>query len=91
MRERDEIFIKPSLAEKFRQSWEKCRVIFFSAACGFGKTSVARKMLADKNVVWFDAEEPQFTEGPFPGGCDAVAIDNFQKLRDEKDQQTVVS
>ena len=91
MRERDEIFIKPSLAEKFRQSWEKCRVIFFSAACGFGKTSVARKMLADKNVVWFDAEEPQFTEGPFPGGCDAVAIDNFQKLSDEKDQQTVVS
>ncbi len=91
MKETGEIFIKPSLAEKFNSSWEKCRVIFFSAACGFGKTTAARKLLEGRKTAWFDAGETGFDGKSFPAGYDAVAIDNFQMMRDEKDHQTVLS
>lgn len=91
MKETDDIFIKPSLAEKFNSSWEKCRIIFFSAACGFGKTTAARKLLEGKKTAWFDADDPQLTEREFSGSCEAVVIDDFQKLRDESEQQTVLS
>lgn len=91
MKEKDDIFIKTSLAEKFAQSWEKCRVIFFSAACGFGKTAAAAKLLSGRRSAWLNAGEAKFAEMPFPAGYDAVVIDDFQKLRDESDQQAVVS
>ena len=41
----NEVVIKPSLREQFLQGWAQCRVIFFSAPCGFGKSTAATALL----------------------------------------------
>ena len=42
----NEVVIKPSLREQFLQGWAQCRVIFFSAPCGFGKSTAATALLS---------------------------------------------
>mgnify|MGYP000597527721 CR=1 FL=1 len=50
----NEVVIKPSLREQFLQGWAQCRVIFFSAPCGFGKSTAATALLSNhKNLRVF--------------------------------------
>ncbi|MDD4849562.1 MAG: LuxR C-terminal-related transcriptional regulator [Gemmiger sp.] len=81
--------IKPALQALFQTEWEQCRVILFSAPCGFGKTTAATALLAQHTVCRYDAAEPDFLSTPISPGCDAVLIDELQLVQESADQQTI--
>ena len=56
----NEVVIKPSLREQFLHGWAQCRVIFFSAPCGFGKSTAATALLSNHKTCVFSAEDPEF-------------------------------
>ena len=60
----NEVVIKPSLREQFLQGWAQCRVIFFSAPCGFGKSTAATALLSHHKTCVFSAEDPEFLREP---------------------------
>ena len=47
---KDAIVIKPSLADQVKNAMIHGRVIFFSAPCGFGKTTTAWALLEGQKV-----------------------------------------
>ena len=44
----ENVMIKPAIAKQFDEFMRQGRVLFFSASCGFGKTTVAEALLAGK-------------------------------------------
>lgn len=68
----NEVVIKPSLREQFLQGWAQCRVIFFSAPCGFGKSTAATALLSNHKTCVFSAEDPEFLREPVPKNVDAI-------------------
>lgn len=85
----NEVVIKPSLREQFLQGWAQCRVIFFSATCGFGKSTAATALLSNHKTCVFSAEDPEFLREPVPKNVDAIVIDSLPALKDLEDQQTL--
>lgn len=85
----NEVVIKPSLREQFLQGWAQCRVIFFSAPCGFGKSTAATALLSHHKTCVFSAEDPEFLREPVPKNVDAIVIDSLPALKDPEDQQTL--
>ena len=85
----NEVVIKPSLREQFLQGWAQCRVIFFSAPCGFGKSTAATALLSNHKTCVFSAEDPEFLREPVPKNVDAIVIDSLPALKDPEDQQTL--
>ena len=85
----NEVVIKPSLREQFLQGWAQCRVIFFSAPCGFGKSTAATALLSNHKTGVFSAEDPEFLREPVPKNVDAIVIDSLPALKDPEDQQTL--
>ena len=83
------ITIKPSLAEQFQAAMQDGRVIFFSAPCGFGKTTTARALLEGKNVWAASAEDPGFMLPDPKGNWDVLLIDDLQYFKSEVEQQTL--
>ncbi len=78
--------IKPDIAEKFNDFLEFGRVIFFCAACGFGKTTTAKKLLKNKRVCSVSAEKPDFEKID----ClkwDIMLIDDLQLMKEREDEQ----
>ena len=49
------ILIRPSVQKRFDSFMEHGRVLFFSAPCGFGKTSLADALLHGRNVLRLNA------------------------------------
>ncbi|MET0017036.1 LuxR C-terminal-related transcriptional regulator [Oscillibacter sp.] len=72
--------INPSLKEIFLTGWEHCRVILFSAPCGFGKTTTAAALLAGHIVCALDAVSAEFLPDSITPDCDAVLVDDLQYL-----------
>ena len=56
----DAIVIKPFVADQVKNAMIHGRVIFFSAPCGFGKTTTAWALLEGKKVYFAAAGEPGF-------------------------------
>lgn len=83
----NEVVIKPSLREQFLQGWAQCRVIFFSAPCGFGKSTAATTLLGKQKYCVFSAEEPEFLQKPVPKNVEAILVDSLPALKDPEDQQ----
>ena len=83
----NEVVIKPSLREQFLQGWAQCRVIFFSAPCGFGKSTAATTLLGKQKYCVFSAEEPEFLQEPVPKNVEAILVDSLPALKDPEDQQ----
>ena len=54
--------LKPSLAKQFHAAFEQTRVIFFSAPCGFGKSTAAELLLKQEGQAFrtCDAADPGF-------------------------------
>ena len=54
--------LKPSLAKQFHAAFEQTRVIFFSAPCGFGKSTAAELLLKQEGQAFRtrDAADPGF-------------------------------
>ena len=44
----ENVMIKPAIRKQFEEFMRQGRVLFFSAPCGFGKTTVAETLLAGK-------------------------------------------
>lgn len=82
------IIIKPGIKEKFDQFIENGRIIFFSAACGFGKTSVSKELLKGKKVCTVSALGDY--DNLFATEWDFLLIDNLQNLRDSDTQQALL-
>jgi len=80
MGENASVIIKPSLEEIFLTGWEHCRVILFSAPCGFGKTTTAAALLAGHIVCALDAASAEFLPDNITPDCDAVLVDDLQYL-----------
>lgn len=87
--EQNQIVLTPALRELFEGGRQKYRVIYFSAPCGFGKTTAARALMAEYTVCERSAMQPDELAQPIPAGCDAIMVDDVQMLRDAADQQTV--
>ena len=52
------ILIKPSVQQKFDSVMQSGRILFFSAPCGFGKSTLAETLLAGQQVLSLTAGEP---------------------------------
>ena len=83
------ITIKPALAEKFKTAMRQSRVIFFSAPCGFGKSTTAEYLLSGRKISRVDAGQQPLAL-PDPGDrWEILLLDHFQQLQDEPDQQAL--
>ena len=82
------IVIKPAIAQRYRDFMENGRVLFFSAPCGFGKSTLAKALLEGEKVCCLLVGEPNFA---FPADTDwnILCIDNFQMMQEENEWQTL--
>ena len=80
----NEVVIKPSLREQFLQGWAQCRVIFFSAPCGFGKSTAATALLSNHKTCVFSAEDPEFLREPVPKNVDAIVCPRSKTRKTSK-------
>lgn len=60
---------------------QRGRIMFFCAPCGFGKTTVAKALLKDKNVFFTDAGEANF-DAVLKAEWEVLAVDDLQMLSD---------
>lgn len=77
------VVLTEKLRQLFDEGWGSCRMLFFPAPCGAGKTAAARTLLSGKKVYAVSAAEPDALAAPVPEGFEAVLIDDFQCLRGE--------
>lgn len=56
--EQNQIVPSPALRELFEGGWQKYRVIYFGAPCGFGKTTAARALMAGHTMCERSAMQP---------------------------------
>lgn len=89
MKETVPAFIRPSLAERFEDAYDRCRVILFSAPCGCGKTTTARHLLRGKSVQILPAQAVEDPAESLAPETEAVILDDLQTLTDPAGQQAV--
>ncbi len=87
--EQNNTVILPALREIFENSWQTCRVIYFGAPCGFGKTVTANALLAGHTVCRRSAAQPDDLTAPPSAACDTMLMDDIQLLKDPADQEAV--
>jgi LuxR family maltose regulon positive regulatory protein len=75
------------LREKFRSAWGTCRVLFFSAPCGSGKTTAAGALLKDAQVCRLNAADADICDENIPRDCEAVLVEDMQYLTEPERQQ----
>lgn len=89
MKDRASIIIKPSLEESFLDSWEKHRIILFSAPCGFGKTTMAKALLSGHTLYQLNGIDAEFLSEDIPNNCNVILVDDFQYLLESERQQAL--
>lgn len=80
----DAIVIKPFVADQVKNAMIHGRVIFFSAPCGFGKTTTAWALLEGKKVYFTAAGEPGFRLPLLREMWDVLLLDQLQNLPEEE-------
>ena len=85
----ESIIIKPAIAAQFEKFMELGRVLFFSAPCGFGKTALARALLAGRKFLALSPGDVDFALPAAGDGWQVLLLDDFQLLQEEKDQQAL--
>ena len=80
------ILIRPSVQKRFDSLMEHGRVLFFSAPCGFGKTSLADVLLHGRNVLRLNVGTPDCAIPPAAPDWDILLIDDFQQLQEDEQQ-----
>ncbi len=83
------IIIKPTVRRSFEKFMSGGRVLFFSAPCGFGKTTLADALLDGRNVLRLNAGTPDFAIPESSEGCDVLLIDDLHLMREEPDRQAL--
>ena len=84
----EHIIVKPAVQAQYNAFLRQGRVFFLSAPCGFGKTSLARALTAEQNVLTLSAECPDFTAAE-TAKWDILLIDDLQLMQEEADQQAL--
>ncbi|MCI2056648.1 MAG: LuxR C-terminal-related transcriptional regulator [Oscillibacter sp.] len=85
MEHANNIIIKPELRKLVQDGWARCRVLFFSAPCGFGKTTVAAALLEGRTVQSLSAADG--LPAALDPKCEVVLLDDVQLLRDCAEQE----
>ena len=78
---RKKIVIRPLIREKFQEFLQGQRILFFSAPCGFGKTTVAEALLSGRSVLRRSGEEENLI--PEEGDWNILLVDDFQRMPEE--------
>ena len=89
MTDKSAIIVKPSTAQAFETLWERGRVLFFSAPCGFGKTVLADTLLDGRPVLRLNAADTGFALPSLEDAWDILLIDNIQDMQEERDWQAL--
>ena len=84
-----EAVIKPAIYKKFQEFLANQRVFFFSAPCGFGKTTAARALLNGRTLLELDGESARGADLATKKNWDILLMDNFQFFQEEEDQQAL--
>ena len=79
------IIIKPAIRRQFDQFMQQGRVLFFSAPCGFGKTTVANALLEGQRVLRSSADSGSLTLPPADGDWRVLLLDDLQCVQEEGD------
>lgn len=83
----DTIAITASLRERFEASWNRCHIYLFSAPCGYGKTSTARKLLSAHNVIEYSAADHAFSIDHISQGENVLLLDDLHLLSSNEQQR----
>ena len=83
------IIIRPSVQKQFDDFMRHGRVLFFSAPCGFGKTSLANALLYGQNVLRLDAGASDYAVPSSAHDWDILLIDDLQLMQEEPEQQAL--
>lgn len=75
------VLIKPDIQEKFENFIHTGRIAFFSAPCGFGKTTVVHELLKNKKTYEVSADSIDFSKLE-KNNCKFVIVDNLQLLHE---------
>ena len=86
-----EIVLTNTLIQKFKQLSVRCRAVFFSAPCGFGKTCAAQALAAStgRTVVQVSARDAGFALPRAGGKWRVLILDDLQDLSDESARQAL--
>ena len=85
MTDKSAIIVKPSTAQAFETLWERGRVLFFSAPCGFGKTAVAEVLLSGREVLRLSADSADFSLPSAEADWQILLLDDLQDMQEEQD------
>ena len=89
MTDKSAIIVKPSAAQVFETLWERGRVLFCSAPCGFGKTALADTLLDGRLVLRLNAADAGFALPSLEDAWDILLIDELQRIQEERDWQVL--
>ncbi len=81
--DRDGIIMSPALSSGFAAALERGRAVLFSAPCGYGKTAVARALLAGRRTDYIDARADDIALPDASGDWDVLLLDELPALRGE--------
>ena len=81
--------IKPAVQQRFDSFIQRGRVLFVSAPCGFGKSTLADALLEGRSVLRLSAGAPGFSLDALPEEWDILLIDDFQQLPEGSEAQTL--
>ena len=81
--------IKPSIHKKFQEFLANQRIFFFSAPCGFGKTTMARALLNGRSLLELDGGTARAADLAAKKDWDILLMDDFQLFQEEEDLQAL--
>ena len=83
------VLIRPLVREQYDKFMARGRVLFFSAPCGCGKSTLARALLSGCQVLSLHAGEPGFALPADDEGWEVLLIDDLQQMTEEADRQAL--
>ena len=83
------IIVKPSVRQRFDSFMERGRVLFFSAPCGFGKSTLSGALLSGRDVLRLNAGAADFALPALSDGWEILLIDDFQMIPAEDGGQAL--
>ena len=83
------IIVKPSVQQRFDGFMERGRVLFFSAPCGFGKSTLSDALLSGRDVLRLNAGAADFALPALSDGWEILLIDDFQMIPAEDGGQAL--
>lgn len=82
----EHIVIRSALAQRFAAAMEQGRIVFFSAPCGFGKTTTAHALLRGRRVCRGETGKIGLSVFKGPEAWEVLLVDDFQQLREDEAQ-----